>query len=69
MTQDEWMQRYAAQIRKRAGWTAEESTEAARVGAEVYAANERAAGNALTWESPEAEADEEMSYWSNDEAV
>ncbi len=67
MTKDEWTQRYAAQVRKRAGWTLEESAEAARVGAEAHEDSERAAGNAVAWEDPEGAADEEMSYWTNDE--
>lgn len=70
----EWERRYAARVRQRAGWTEEEAAEAARDGADEYERNERAAGNVLTWQdktgaganSPEDEADEEMSYWSND---
>lgn len=74
ITRAEWEQRYAAQVRKSAGWTLEEAAEAARVGAEEYERNERGCGNAVVWwggpnganNTPEAEADEEMSYWDND---
>ncbi len=62
----EWEARYAAQVRKRAGWTHEEAAEAARVGAIEYEQNERGCGNAVAWENPEDAADEEMSYWTND---
>jgi len=70
----EWERRYAARIRQRAGWTEEEAAEAARVGADEYERNERAAHNVVTWQdktvaganSPEDEADEEMSYWEDD---
>ncbi len=67
MNRNEWTARYAARVVNRAGWTHEEAQEAARVGAEVYENN--AAGNALAWEDPEAEADEEMSYWTDDEGT
>jgi hypothetical protein len=74
ITRAEWENRYAAQVRKCAGWTLEAATKCARVGAEVYEENERAAGNAVVWwggpnganNTPEAEANEEMSYWIDD---
>ena len=70
----EWEARYAAQVRKRAGWTHEEATEAARVGAEAYEESERGCGNAVVWwggpsganDTPEDAANEEMSYWTDD---
>jgi len=69
-----WEERYAAQVRKRAGWTPAEADECARVGAIAYEESERAAGNAVVWwggpsganNTPEDEADEEMSYWTDD---
>ena len=72
ITRDEWVRRYAAQVRKRAG--AEGAEDAAEVGAEEYERDELAAGNAVVWwggpsganNTPEDEADEEMSYWTND---
>lgn len=75
ITREEWERRYAARIRQRAGWTHEEAAEAARVGAEAYEEQECRFGNAVVWwggpsgadNTPEDEADEEMSYWSNDE--
>lgn len=65
---EEWIRRYAARVRQQAGWSLPEAEEAARVGAEVYAASERAAGNAVVWclgltLGPEHYADDEMSYW------
>lgn len=67
MTRIEWERRYAARVRKRAGWTHEESVEAARVGAEGWERDERGCGNAVEWINPEDAADEEMSYWDDDE--
>ena len=66
MTRDEWIDFYAERVMERAGWTAEEAKRAAEAGADVYEQNERAAHNALVWENPEAEADEEMSCWTDD---
>lgn len=74
ITREAWMRRYAAQVMKRAGWTQEEADEVAAIGAQEYEANERAAGNAVVWwggpsgadNTPEDEADEEMSYWTDD---
>ena len=67
----EWEHRYAARVRQRTGWTLELAAECARVGAEAYAQSERAAGNVVMFEAsadstPESEADEEMSYWTDD---
>ncbi len=74
ITRAEWERRYAARIMERAGWTAEQAAEAARVGADEYERNERAARNVVAWQdkseyganSPEDDADEEMSYWTDD---
>ena len=74
ITRAEWESRYAAQVRKRAGWTHEEAAECARVGAEAYEEQERGCGNAVVWwggpsgadNTPEDQADEEMSYWTDD---
>lgn len=67
MTREEWINRYATRIEERAGWLSANALEAANVAAEAFVFEERAAGNALAWEEPEAAADEEMSCWTNDE--
>lgn len=71
---EEWERRYAARIMERAGWPEHAAIEAGRVGAEEFERNEREAGNAVVWrgapvgrfETPEEQADEEMSYWEDD---
>ena len=71
---EEWERRYAARIMERSGWPEHAAIEAGRVGAEEYERNERKAGNAVVWlgapvgrlETPEEQADEEMSYWEDD---
>lgn len=70
MTREEWIDRYAKRIVACADWTPEEAQRAAEVGAYEHERNERAAGNAIVWgdpTSPEDDADDEMSYWENDE--
>lgn len=70
----EWERRYAARIMERADWPEHAAIEAARVGAEEHERNERAAGNAVAWlgspsgtlDTPEEQADEEMSCWDDD---
>ena len=69
ITRDEWTRRYATRIHERAGWAMEEAAEAARVGADMLEQD----GEAPWWGSPgeayntpEDEADEEMSCWTND---
>ena len=70
----EWERRYAARIMERADWPEHAAIEAARVGADEHERNERAAGNAVVWlggprgtfDTPEEQADEEMSYWDDD---
>jgi hypothetical protein len=66
LTRDEWTHRYAARVMERAGWVEYQAIYAARTGAEVFEQDERAAGNAVTWEDPEGMADEEMSNWTDD---
>ena len=71
---EEWQRRYAARIMKRAGWPEHAAIDAAKVGAEWYEEQERSCGNAVVWRggpsgadnSPEDQADEEMSYWTDD---
>ena len=71
ITRADWESRYAAQVRKRAGWTHEEAAECARVGAKAYVEQERGWGATVVWwggpsgahNTPEDQADEEMSYW------
>lgn len=71
----EWERRYAARIMERADWPEHAAIEAARVGAEEYERGEREYGNIVLWiggpigglDTPEENADEEMSYWDNDE--
>lgn len=69
ITRDEWTRRYATRIHELAGWAMEEAAEAARVGADMLEQE----GEAPWWGSPgeayntpEDEADEEMSCWTND---
>lgn len=74
ITRDEWIRRYAARIQGRAGWTAEEAAEAARVGAEEHERDATDSGKSVVWWggpdgsdlSPETLADEEMSCWTDD---
>lgn len=75
ISREEWEKRYAKRIIDEAGWDQESADEAAKVGAQCYEQNERAAGNKVIWIgwprgtlcTPEEQADEEMSYWENDE--
>jgi hypothetical protein len=72
ITRDEWVRRYAQRVRKRAG--PEGAEDAADAGAEAYELQERERGNPVVWwggpsgahNTPEDDADEEMSYWTND---
>lgn len=74
ISRDEWQRRYAARIMECAGWPERAAIEAARVGAEEHERYERQAGNAVSWiggpvgrlETPEEQADEEMSNWEDD---
>mgnify|MGYP000650359195 CR=1 FL=1 len=71
---EEWERRYAARIMERAGWPEHAAIGASKVGSEEYEAQERDCGNAVVWwggpsgtnNTPEDQADEEMSYWEND---
>lgn len=75
ITRDEWVRRYAARVMEKAALTQEQADEVAKVGAEAYEESERAAHNKVMWcgessggnSSPEDVADEELSYWDNDE--
>jgi len=72
ITREEWVRRYAQRVRERAG--PDGADEAAAIGADEYERNEHAAGNAVVWwggpsgenNTPEDEADEELSYWTDD---
>lgn len=74
ISREEWERRYADRMHAVSGCGPEFAKEAARVGAEEHERNERAAGNAVAWcgapvgrlETPEEQADEEMSYWEDD---
>lgn len=75
ITRDEWVRRYATRIHERAGWTMEEAMFAANNGAAVVQENSaRENGKAVVWwggpdgehNTPETEADEEMSCWTDD---
>lgn len=74
ITRDEWVRRYAARIQERAGWTPENSAEAARVGAEVHEGEAADRGEHVVWWggpdgsgfSPETIADDEMECWTDD---
>lgn len=67
LTREEWMRRYAARVMECAGVEEHQAIEIAKVGAECWAEGERAASTAIEWIDPEDAADEEMSYWENDE--
>lgn len=75
ITREEWKQRYASRVQARTGWTLDQCAFVASTGASVHEKNERACGNAIVWwggpsganNTPEDEADEEMSYWTKDE--
>ena len=70
----EWERRYAARIMEQAGWPEHAAIKASKIGSEEYERQERGCGNAVVWwggpnganNTPEAEADEEMSYWTDD---
>lgn len=66
MTKDEWKRRYAARIMEQAEWPEVPAIQASEVAAQEYERMERAAGNAIVWERPEQDADDEMSYWEDD---
>lgn len=74
ITREEWTRRYSAQIMKRAGWTQSQADEVAAIGADEYERQELECGTAVIWwggpsganNTPEDEADEEMSYWTDD---
>lgn len=61
MTREEWIERYAKRFVTRGGFTEDQAKECAVVGYEA------AAESGDLDESPEDMADEEMSYWTNDE--
>jgi len=71
MTRDEWKARYAARIMERTDMDAVDAADIAEVGAECHEQNESAAGCKVDWDDkwaiPEDMADEELSYWDNDE--
>ena len=74
ISRDEWKRRYAARIMERAGWDECPAIAASEAGAEAYEEQERGCGNAVIWwggpsganNTPEDEADDEMSYWTDD---
>lgn len=76
ISRDEWIKRYADRVHERSGCGPAFAREAARIGAEEYERQERGCGNAVVWwggpsganNTPEDEADEEMSYWDDDGA-
>lgn len=77
ISRDEWARRYAARVIEQTGGAERWAMEVARIGADEYERNERAAGCAVVWwggpsgsyNTPEDEADEEMSYWDDDEGT
>ena len=74
ISRDEWKRRYAARIMERAGWEECPAIAAAEAGADALQESERACGTAVVWwggpsgadNTPEYQADEEMSYWTDD---
>lgn len=71
---EEWERRYAARIMERAGWPEHAAIAASKADAEAHEESERGCGNAVVWwggpsganNTPEDEADAEMSYWTDD---
>ena len=73
MDKEEWKRRYAARIMEKAGWPERAAIAAAQAGADWYEECEhqeceRNGGTEFSWKSPELEADEEMSSWTDDSA-
>lgn len=76
ITRDEWIRRYATRIHEQAGWTMEEAMSAANECAAVVRENHvrDILGEVQIWwggpdgehNTPETEADEEMSCWTDD---
>ena len=71
----EWEDRYADRLMAQSACGPEFAREAATIGADEYERNEREAGGTVIWwgggpgascNTPEEEADEEMSYWDDD---
>lgn len=60
----EWERRYAARVMGRAGWPEHAAIDASKAASEVYDEAERGPYGANS--TPEEEADEEMSYWTDD---
>ena len=67
MTREEWERRYAARVMEVADMPEQQAMEIARIGSEVYEEQEGGAVNWAEAECPEDMADDEMSYWENDE--
>lgn len=74
ITREEWVRRYADRIHAVSGVGVGVAEEAAAIGAEEYERQELGCGIAVVWwggpsganNTPEDEADEEMSYWTDD---
>ncbi len=73
ITREEWVRRYAARVHAKSELPIEQCTNFAEIGAESYEYNYREKGEPLVWHgeghwlSPESLADEEMSYWEDDD--
>lgn len=76
ITREEWVQRYAQRIADVAKWDMPSALSAAEAGASAFEYDKLQAREPLEWvggpkahdETPECQADEEMSCWSNDGA-
>ena len=64
MTREEWVRRWATRFREQ---TNLDATELAEVAANAEEDTARVAGRQPVWEYPEDAADEELSYWGDDD--
>ena len=67
LTREEWVHRYAARIVDVAALDTKEATKLAEIGHACMDQDLQTHGDTFYSETPEAAADEEMSYWENDE--
>jgi hypothetical protein len=67
MTREEYAKRFAAHLVGQSGCAEAYATENARAGVDAKEWFAQQAGRSVVWEDPEGAADDEMSYWENDE--
>lgn len=64
LTREEWKRRFAVHFKQQTGLDSDEIAESAAEGEEITA---RYLGKEPVWEDPEWAADEELSYWGDDD--